>query len=159
MSKYTTFSIYAITCIPTKQIYIGLSRNVASRKRSHFRALEKGNHKNSLLQAAYNKHGRKNFRFEIIESGIHPKSVQVHERFWIKYYFSSLIGFNQSEGGEANFENVVTSELDNDPNPILRPIKEMDLGGGGYGWLVDTSEYGYLAPNEMFMADDEDEPY
>ena len=58
--------VYKIINNKTGDFYIGSSVNFVKRKSSHFRALLKNKHKNSYLQNSFNKHGIKNFKFEIL---------------------------------------------------------------------------------------------
>lgn len=60
--------IYAITCLPTGERYVGASLDVRARWRSHRAKLNNKKHKNHLLQAAWSKHGAAAFRFEMIEA-------------------------------------------------------------------------------------------
>ena len=47
--------------------YIGSSRNISQRKRSHLHKLRHGKHENAHLQNAFNKYGEEDFEFSIIE--------------------------------------------------------------------------------------------
>ena len=59
--------IYTITNIINNKIYIGYTNNFIRRKNDHFSYLKRNVHKNIHLQKAYNKYGRDNFIFEILE--------------------------------------------------------------------------------------------
>lgn len=59
--------IYKITCIPNGRIYIGSSVNIHLRWEKHRCGLNQQNHYNKHLLAAYNKYGKSNFKWEIIE--------------------------------------------------------------------------------------------
>ncbi len=62
-----TSGIYQITCIPTGKIYIGSSRDIDQRWRSHLRIFRLGKHFNSHLQNAWNKYGEQAFVFDVLE--------------------------------------------------------------------------------------------
>lgn len=63
----TLAGIYKITCIKNGKFYIGSSVNLKNRLDIHKRELEKGRHYNNKLQNSYNKYGKDNFIFEIID--------------------------------------------------------------------------------------------
>lgn len=49
-----------------RRYYFGVAANFAKRRGEHLNALRRGDHHNSVLQCAYNKHGEGSFRFEPI---------------------------------------------------------------------------------------------
>lgn len=59
--------IYKITCLTTNEIYIGASVSISDRKTNHLRELKHQNHKNYKLQSDYNKYGKDDFKFDILE--------------------------------------------------------------------------------------------
>lgn len=59
--------IYKITCIPNGRVYIGSSINIHSRWEKHQCGLNTQKHYNKHLLSAYNKYGKDNFLWEIIE--------------------------------------------------------------------------------------------
>lgn len=59
--------IYQIRNLINNKIYIGSSINLSEREYKHFWMLSNGTHDNEYLQNSYNKYGRKNFIFEVIE--------------------------------------------------------------------------------------------
>ncbi len=76
--------IYQIKALHNNKVYIGSSTNLEQRKRDHFRFLRYGTHDNPKLQAAYNKHGRDNFVFEVLMS-CDPEDCLAYEQ----QYFDS----------------------------------------------------------------------
>ena len=46
---------------------MGSSSNLKVRKHAHFNTLQNGKHGNTHLQRAYNKYGKENFKWEILE--------------------------------------------------------------------------------------------
>lgn len=78
--------IYKITNLINKKIYIGSAINFKSRKQNHFNKLKNNNHDNIYLQRAYNKYGKDNFKFEIIEFVELKENLIKREQFWIDYY-------------------------------------------------------------------------
>ncbi|QKE56471.1 endonuclease [Bacillus phage YungSlug] len=58
--------IYLIRNIVDNKVYVGRSKNIDARIKSHKRNLRKGTHKNTHLQNAWNKFGVESFEFSII---------------------------------------------------------------------------------------------
>lgn len=73
--------IYTITCLVNNKIYVGESINVFNRKNQHFSALKQNKHTNTYLQTSYNKHGIKNFRFELLVE-CENKLLFSEEHYW-----------------------------------------------------------------------------
>lgn len=85
--------VYQIRNIINDKIYIGSSKNLEYRYKSHFRALNRGNHENRYLQRAYNKYGKSNFIFEIIEFCKVDLIFEI-EQYWINQYIDTLKCYN-----------------------------------------------------------------
>lgn len=60
--------IYKITNLINSKFYIGSSKNCRCRKNQHFSDLKLNKHCNRYLQRSYNKYGKENFKFEILEN-------------------------------------------------------------------------------------------
>jgi len=74
--------IYKITCLANNKIYIGSAVSLGSRKANHFKTLRDNCHRNVLLQRAYNKYGRNEFLFEVLE--ICDKNILIlREQFYM----------------------------------------------------------------------------
>ena len=59
--------IYGIFNLINGKVYVGKASNINSRFRSHKSLLNKGVHYNAYLQHSWNKYGKSNFKFDIIE--------------------------------------------------------------------------------------------
>ena len=79
--KYRKTGIYTVTNLIDGKMYVGYATNFTDRKSQHFKALEKGKHRNSYLQNAYNKYGKDNFKFEILEQ-CQDKFLTALEHYW-----------------------------------------------------------------------------
>jgi len=92
--------IYKIVNKKNKKIYIGQSNNIGYRKKRHLQALETDSHFNTHLQKAWNKYGKGNFKFEIIEECT-INELDDKEKYWIKHYNSANFnyGYNMAYGG------------------------------------------------------------
>jgi group I intron endonuclease len=64
--------IYKITNIINNNLYVGSCYKVKQRRSKHFKDLDNNKHGNRHLQNAYNKYGKENFRFEVIEELMFP---------------------------------------------------------------------------------------
>jgi group I intron endonuclease len=97
------FYIYKITCTENNKVYIGQTCNIKRRLYEHRYALKHNKHYCEHLQNCYNKYGKKNFKFEIIEDATET-NVDEKERFWIEHYNSNdkMFGFNSESGGNKN---------------------------------------------------------
>lgn len=84
------------------KLYIGITAYPENRKRCHFRLLEKNKHFNPKLQNAYNKDGKENFIFEIIENKNFDNIVEAYnyERNLIEKYQTVENGYNCNQGGQ-----------------------------------------------------------
>lgn len=74
--------IYQIRNIVNNKIYIGSTKDLYTRKRSHFYDLDKNKHRNSHLQKSYRKYGKENFVFEIIEFCTIENQIN-NEQYWL----------------------------------------------------------------------------
>jgi group I intron endonuclease len=101
--------IYKITNIQTNHVYIGQSVVVKRRLRRHTQQLRDGIHENSYLLRHYNKYGKDNFTFEIIEY-CSLDEMDMRECYWIDYYDSMnrAKGYNLESGG--NPQKVLSEE-------------------------------------------------
>jgi len=59
--------VYQITNISNNKIYIGSTIIPYNRLLMHYRSLNRGDHENIYLQRAWNKYGKDNFEFEILD--------------------------------------------------------------------------------------------
>ena len=59
--------IYKITNLKNQKFYIGQSKDLNNREHNHFYQLERNEHHNEILQNSFNKHGKENFIFEVLE--------------------------------------------------------------------------------------------
>jgi len=93
--------IYKITNLKNEKVYIGQSDRLNDREREHFYRLEKQIHSNEYLQRSYNKHGKDNFMFEIIEN---TDDLDNRELYFINEYGGINSNLNY------NLKNPLTKE-------------------------------------------------
>jgi len=87
--------IYKITNLISNKLYVGCASNIRTRINDHIYNLRKGTHSNTYLQKAWNKYGKENFIFEMIEkcdiTDLHAK-----EHYWVNEFncLDRSIGYN-----------------------------------------------------------------
>jgi group I intron endonuclease len=74
--------IYKIKNIINGKCYIGQSIDIHNRIRKHIIELKNNKHMNQYLQYSWNKYGKSNFLFEIIETCL-PEELFFKEGYWI----------------------------------------------------------------------------
>lgn len=93
------YSIYKVTNILTSQVYIGQTkRPLKVRWRQHIRDSRKGR-TCFKLQQAIKEYGEKNFIIEELQCTSSKEQADLAERMWIKYYDSTVRGYNTAKGG------------------------------------------------------------
>lgn len=95
--------IYGIRNVVNGKWYVGQSVDVDKREYNHFLELNHNRHFNIHLQRAFNKYGKDNFEFRILEK-IEEGLLDIQERIWIKHYKSNSLkfGYNRDGGGNIN---------------------------------------------------------
>lgn len=111
--------IYKILSKVNNRFYIGSSKNIEKRWKRHLSNLRNNNHVNQHLQRCYNKYGKDNFIFEIIEL-CDEEELLIREQYYLDYLKPYEKGFNigkSSSGGD---------NLSNNPNreEIIEKIKK-----------------------------------
>lgn len=95
--------IYCIRNIINKKQYIGQTTNLKKRKKTHINALKNKKHRNEHLQNSFNKYGKENFIFIILEENIPEDMLDAFERFYISTWdtMNPKRGYNKESGGNA----------------------------------------------------------
>lgn len=75
--------IYMIINISNNKIYIGSAKRFVHRKRNHFNDLIKNKHHSDKLQKSYNKYGKDNFIFKMIEYVNDVNELIKREQYYI----------------------------------------------------------------------------
>jgi len=93
--KEIIVGIYKITNAINGKFYIGSSKNIKQRWSLHRSHLNKNKHNNLHLQRAWNKHGKDNFIFEIIEvTGVEILLEKEQDYLNILTPWNNQIGYN-----------------------------------------------------------------
>lgn len=74
--------IYKIINLVNKKFYIGSSVDLIRREKDHFRNLNNNVHQNIKLQNSFNKHGKLNFTFEVLEFVEKKECLTKREQFY-----------------------------------------------------------------------------
>lgn len=98
-AKKLETGIYCIKNLINGKLYIGSSVNVWNRHKYHLWQLNNNRHHSHLLQKSWNKHGKDNFIFEILETVFNRDSLEAREQFWLDKYksYNPLNGYNISK--------------------------------------------------------------
>lgn len=97
--------IYSIQNKVTGQRYIGESVDISKRWRDHINAFNRNTHSNHSLQSAWNKFGKDNIEFTVLEELHIPENITINkfklkilllcrEHYYIKLYNSVDEGYN-----------------------------------------------------------------
>lgn len=105
--------IYQIKNIVNNKIYIGSTQKENShlRKHEHFCKLNGNYHNNKHLQSSWNKYGKENFIFEIIEDLVFPveyEYIMSRELYFIKILNPSYNVARETKGGKLG--RVISEE-------------------------------------------------
>lgn len=97
--------IYKITNLINDNAYIGQSKNIEFRLKTHFRKafIKDSEEYSKALYKAIRKYGAENFRTEILEElpGATRQHLNIREAYWINYYNTYLNGYNETLGGDG----------------------------------------------------------
>ena len=118
----TNTGIYKIINIENKKVYVGSSVNLKSRKYEHYRNLKNNKHCNTYLQRAYNKYGKDNFKWEVLEyveynedKSMLKKNLLEREQHWINFLdvCDRKKGYNILTNAGSNLGMKVSEETKN----------------------------------------------
>ena len=109
--------IYKIINIETNKIYVGSSKNIEMRIKSHFSNLKNKKHHSVKLQNSYNKHGLSCFTYEVLEE-CEIEDLFVREQHWIDILDSYHSGYNASESSVYPTNKHSLSVLDKNTKHI-----------------------------------------
>lgn len=101
--KNKTSCVYKITCLKNNKFYIGSSIDINRRFYEHKKDLNENKHSSKYLQRCWNKYGKENFKFEIIETINDIKQLLIREQWYLddtKCYLRK-IGFNLAKNSLA----------------------------------------------------------
>ena len=99
LGRYKKCGVYKITNLANNKIYIGSSKTILRRWRNHIRELNDNKHKNLFLQEDWNKYGKENFVFEILEECFESNRYEIEQKYLDELFpfYRSGNGYNISE--------------------------------------------------------------
>ena len=101
--------IYQILNVENDKCYIGQTVNLTNRKKGHFKSLLDNSHCNEHLQNSFNRYGKNNFEFNVLENVENENKLTERELYWIDYYesYKSENGYNLKKPDKfcKNFKN------------------------------------------------------
>lgn len=117
--------IYKITNKINNKVYIGQTiHSIESRwKRHQYDAFKKDTH----FARAIRKYGAENFIVEQIDIANSKEELNEKEIYWIKYYNSTIDGYNSTDGGEDT--NTYKYRTEEEMNITKEKIRQTKLGG------------------------------
>ena len=92
--------IYKIVNKVNGKYYVGSSKNIQNRCRSHFNYLRKNKHPNDYLQKSWNKHGENNFKYIVVEK------CKLEDRLIIEQKYLHIAKQNKDKTYNLNFKSV-----------------------------------------------------
>ncbi|MCP1159471.1 GIY-YIG nuclease family protein [Bacillus infantis] len=108
--------IYIIKNNLNEKVYIGSSKEIPTRIRTHIRKLRKNQHQNFHLQNAWNKYGESSFSISTVEIIKDIDNLIEREQYWVDFYnaCNDSYGYNlipPKAGGEVSEEmSLILSE-------------------------------------------------
>lgn len=114
-----TGGIYKIVNLVNGKVYIGSAKDFKKRWRRHISDLNKGKHSSIKLQRSYNKHGKNNFKFEIVEYAEYTIDIKNLEQKYIDLYNSKVVGYNIADASFGDILSTHPNRLD-----IIKRIKK-----------------------------------
>lgn len=126
--------IYKITCLKSKDFYIGSSKDLNHRWNTHLYTLKNNKHCNIILQRKYNKYGKENFIFDVISKCPEEYLIKLEQWFidnlkpklnLYKIAYSP-IGFKHSEETKIKLSNLKKGK--SRPKHIMDKLAEFNKG-------------------------------
>lgn len=133
--------VYKIINTVTNKVYVGSSKEIEKRIKSHFSMLKKKKHHSVPLQNSYNVHGLKSFTFEIIEECLEP-DLFIREQIWIDELDSYRNGYNASACSTRPTNKHSLKFLDQNSKHVEKIISN----------LLEIKEIGKSLPSDIYVS-------
>jgi len=115
--------IYGIKNNFNENIYIGQAIDIENRWKCHKSALNNNKHQNSRLQNAWNKYGKDNFVFIVLDQ-CEESELTKREQYWIDYYggINSSKTYNFKEAGsKGRLSNATKQKISQKQKGVPEP--------------------------------------
>ena len=141
MAKEIICGIYIIKNLVNDKTYVGQSKDIYSRWDTHFCDFKHLRHNNIYFQRSWNKYGKDNFEFKIIEI-CNIESLNEREIYWVSYYnsYNPIFGYNLTLGGSQNydFSEEFLQKMRESHESQAISIIQLDLDGN----IINVWKYG-----------------
>lgn len=136
--------IYRIYCKSEDKSYIGKSKNIEGRWKSHLNCLKNGNHCNKKLQKAFNKYGEYSFEFSILKELneyylANQHEIDYYESYYAEQFNSFKNGYNVGYLHKSKDVKYVLDNLEYLTNKWLNKLKENTKRINKKTWTVYIS--------------------
>ena len=122
--------IYQIRNLLNNNFYIGSAINLKRRKYEHLYDLNTNRHHNIELQRGFNKYGKNNFSFEILEFCKSEERYKI-EQYWLDIFYGKEFCYNENPIANKppvlNKKSVYCIELDKEFESIEQASVELNL--------------------------------
>ena len=116
--------IYKITNKINNKVYIGQTvRPITDRFKRHINDAI-NNNLDTHFARAIRKYGAENFSVELIDTAINQDELNQKEQYWIQYYDSVHLGYNETDAIYKCGGNTYLSKTDDELNEIGRKKKK-----------------------------------
>ncbi len=120
--------IYKITNKINNKVYIGQTvRPITDRFKRHINDAI-NNNLDTHFARAIRKYGAENFSVELIDTAINQDELNQKEQYWIQYYDSVHLGYNETDAIYKCGGNTYLSKTDDELNEIGRKISSSKIG-------------------------------
>jgi len=119
------YSIYKVTNMVNKKIYIGFDSNWPARKKSHYYNHRSKSCPNYHFYNALKKYGWNNFKWEVIyQSKDRDHTLNIMENKFIEEYDTHNNGYNRTYGGEGTFGKKQSKENKNKQSKLRSDLNK-----------------------------------